>query len=188
MGAWRRRRRSGRESSCERNLGGVSRRLARANMERALRDALRDAKTTFGSTSSGASASPWRSAVDVWVGFFHAIDWTETWLRALLASHAVLLSIVLIYRKSERVQGVLFCACTTVVLAAERLNALGNARWESFASQNYFDKRGRFISVVLSTPLLVVTIVILINFLAIMTGMMVEVAKRRRCAGVKKTQ
>ena len=157
-------------------------------MERALREALRDAKRTFGATSSGASASPWRSAVDAWVGFFHAIDWTEAWLRALLASHAVLLSTVLIYRKSERIQGALFCACTTVVLAAERLNALGNARWESFAGQNYFDERGRFISIVLSTPLLVVTIVILINLLAIMTGMMVEVAKRRRYAGVKKTQ
>ena len=120
--------------------------------------------------------------------FLHAIDWTETWLRALLASHAVLLSTVLIYRKSERIQGALFCACTTVVLAAERLNALGSARWESFAGQNYFDERGRFISIVLSTPLLVVTIVILINLLAIMTGMMVEVAKRRRYAGVKKTQ
>ena len=69
-----------------------------------------------GATSSGASASPWRSAVDAWVGFFHAIDRTETWLRALLASHAVLLSTVLIYRRSERIQGALFCAFGNISL------------------------------------------------------------------------
>ena len=62
------------------------------------------------------------------------------------------------------------------------------AKWETFATQNYFDPRGRFTSVVLSTPLVVATLVILVNLLLIMTSMMVEVAKRRKDAGVKKTQ
>ena len=82
----------------------------------------------------------------------------------------------------------MFCICVVVVLAAERINALGDAHWETFASQNYFDKRVRFISIVLSTPLVVATLLILVNLLFIMTGMMVEVARKRRKTGVKKTQ
>ena len=139
MGAWRRRRRSERESRVSKPRERQSTTRARAHGARAARGTARcekDVRRDVERSVRIAVAQCGRR-----VGRFlsrNRLD--ETWLRALLASHAVLLSTVLIYRKSERIQGALFCACTTVVLAAERLNALGNARWESFAGQNYFGR------------------------------------------------
>lgn len=156
------------------------------DLDDALSDALRDAKRAFAASAGGRA--DWRAAVDAWRGFYAAVDWREGWLRALLAAHACLFVTIVVTRKNERVQGVMFCACAAIVFAAERINAWGAARWERFAEQNYFDRRGLFISVVLSTPLVVATLIILVNLLLIMTGMMVEVARRRKETGVKKTQ
>lgn len=156
------------------------------SMDAALDAALRDAKRAFGGGRAGAGG--WREAVDAWMGFYHAVDWSEGWLKLLLCAHVCLFIAIASTRGSDRAQGGLFCICVVVVLAAERINALGDTHWETFASQNYFDKRGRFISIVLSTPLVVATLLILVNLLFIMTGMMVEVARKRRKTGVKKTQ
>lgn len=53
------------------------------------------------------------------------------------------------------------------VYTAERLNAVLAARWQSFATQPYFDKQGIFISAVYSAPLLLIMFVILVgNWLA----------------------
>jgi hypothetical protein len=79
--------------------------------------------------------------------------------------------------------------CAGIVFAAERINAFAAARWESFSGQNYFDSRGRFTSVVLSTPLLIAACIVLVNMLIIMTKLMVDVAQRRGRGGtLKKTQ
>jgi ABC-type antimicrobial peptide transport system permease subunit len=74
------------------------------------------------------------------------------------------------------------------VFAAELINNLGRESWETFAGQNYFDSRGLFITVVLSTPLLITALFILVNILLIMVAMMIEIARRRRETGVKKNQ
>ena len=41
-----------------------------------------------------------------------------------------------------------------IVRTSERLNMYGSRNWESFATQNYFDKRGIFSMVLICTPLL----------------------------------
>ncbi|EXB57390.1 hypothetical protein L484_016443 [Morus notabilis] len=51
------------------------------------------------------------------------------------------------------------------VYLAERLNSLLGKNWKSFASQNYFDPNGLFLSVLWSGPLLFIAIIILINTL-----------------------
>lgn len=148
--------------------------------------AIDEAAQTIGRARSGGS--PWQRAVDMWVGFYKAVDWSENWLRILLLSHALLFVTVAVTRKNERVQIVLFCLCAAIVFAAERINNLGRERWETFAGQNYFDSRGLFITVVLSTPLLITALFILVNILLIMVAMMIEIARRRRETGVKKNQ
>jgi len=62
-----------------------------------------------------------------------------------------------------------------MVRSAERLNNLGGEHWESFATQNYFDKRGIFISLMVSAPLLCVSVLMLIAFLREASGLLVEV-------------
>ena len=59
------------------------------------------------------------------------------------------------------------CTTPTITVAAvymaERLNSLLAHRWESFATQPYFDKQGIFISAVYSAPLLLLMFVILVR-------------------------
>ena len=52
------------------------------------------------------------------------------------------------------------------VYASERLNAAAHARWRSFATQDYFDRRGVFVGVVWAGPLILILCAMLIGFLA----------------------
>jgi len=150
--------------------------------------ALKDASDALKSKSA-RDANPWREAMDVWRGFYAAVDWSEPWLRALLAGHVALFVVIVLTRRNESVQIVLFGACAGVVFAAERINAFAAERWESFSGQNYFDAKGRFASVVLAAPLLLAACLVLVNMLFIMSALMVDVARRRgRQGALKKTQ
>lgn len=51
------------------------------------------------------------------------------------------------------------------VYLAERLNTVLSENWQSFATQNYFDTHGVFLSVLWSGPLLIISIVILVSAL-----------------------
>ncbi|KAJ9145675.1 hypothetical protein P3X46_028030 [Hevea brasiliensis] len=106
-----------------------------------------------------------RPAYDNFMGFFHAIDWTEPWLRGLMAFHVALLIVAILSRKHINFQMFLFLLALGGVYFAERLNRILGDNWRSFASQNYFDPHGLFLSSLWSGPLLVTAIVILINSL-----------------------
>lgn len=65
-----------------------------------------------------------------------------------------------------------------IVRSAERLNDYGAQNWESFATQNYFDKSGIFISIMISTPLLLMAFYMLISYLREAAGLLVKVKKQ----------
>ncbi|CAI9108826.1 OLC1v1008521C1 [Oldenlandia corymbosa var. corymbosa] len=104
-------------------------------------------------------------AYNNFMGFFHAIDWKEPWLVGLLTFHVLLLLVVIFSRKNINFQMCLFLFALVGVYLAERLNVILADNWKSFATQNYFDPHGLFLSVLWSGPLLVIAIVILINTL-----------------------
>ncbi|XP_073002850.1 uncharacterized protein [Typha latifolia] len=106
-----------------------------------------------------------RPAVDNFVGFFHAIDWKEPWLMCLLAFHVFLLLTTIFTRKYINFQLFLSILAFSGVYLAEKINTLLGKHWQSFASQNYFDPQGLFLSVLWSGPLLFVTIIIVVNTL-----------------------
>ncbi|KAL6962041.1 hypothetical protein U1Q18_036996 [Sarracenia purpurea var. burkii] len=106
-----------------------------------------------------------RPAYDNFIGFFHAIDWTEPWLMCLMLFHVVLLLVTIISRKNTNFQMCLFLLALAGVYLAEKLNSFLRENWQSFAGQNYFDPRGLFLSVLWSGPLLVIAIIILVNTL-----------------------
>ncbi|KAH8480258.1 hypothetical protein H0E87_030495 [Populus deltoides] len=60
------------------------------------------------------------------------------------------------------------------VYLAERLNRVMGDYWRSFASQNYFDPHGLFLSVLWSGPLLIIATIILINSLFSLCYMIVR--------------
>ncbi|GAB2224034.1 hypothetical protein Droror1_Dr00004780 [Drosera rotundifolia] len=99
------------------------------------------------------------------IGFFHAIDWKEPWLMCLLGFHAALLLVTIFTRRNINFQMVLFLLALVGIYSAETLNRLLGQNWKSFASQNYFDKHGLFLSTLWSGPLLVISMAILINSL-----------------------
>ncbi|KAG4939467.1 hypothetical protein JHK82_045192 [Glycine max] len=133
-----------------------------------------------------------RPAYDNFIGFFHAIDWKEPWLMGLLGFHVVLLLVAIISRKKTNFQMFLFLLTwlgldnrssgTTIglytkvagVYFAESLNRFLGKNWKSFSSQNYFDPRGLFMSVLWSGPLLVISMIILINTLFSLCYMIVR--------------
>ncbi|XP_059630874.1 uncharacterized protein LOC132273816 [Cornus florida] len=106
-----------------------------------------------------------RPAYDNFIGFFHAIDWKEPWLICLMLSHAALLLMTLISRRNINFQMYLFLLALAGVYLAERFNKFLAGNWKIFASQNYFDPHGLFLSVIWSGPLLVIAIIILVNTL-----------------------
>ncbi|KAJ8431441.1 hypothetical protein Cgig2_014934 [Carnegiea gigantea] len=129
---------------------------------------------------------------DNFIGFFHAIDWKERWLICLLAFHVLLLLTAILSRKHVNLQMCLFllaCRCpafllnpdtikfnaaVTGVYFAENLNQFISVHWQMFATQNYFDPHGLFLSVLWSGPLLVIAILILINTLFSLCHLIVQ--------------
>ena len=64
-----------------------------------------------------------------------------------------------------------------IVKSAEFLNELGSTHWREFATQNYFDKRGIFVAIMLSGPLLVDSFIMLFRFLSEASHLLVEVKR-----------
>ncbi|CAD5182897.1 unnamed protein product [Musa acuminata subsp. malaccensis] len=114
-------------------------------------------------------------AVDNFVGFFHAIDWKEPWLICLLTFHFFLLvtTITFFYFYISSSNYYYFSPVSGVYFA-ERINSFLGENWKSFSSQNYFDPHGLFISVLWSGPLLIITILIVVNTLFTLCHLMVK--------------
>ncbi|RCV29324.1 hypothetical protein SETIT_6G003800v2 [Setaria italica] len=113
-------------------------------------------------------------AVDSFIGFFHAVDWKEPWLISMLTFHAILLLVTIISRRNVNFQLILSALTFSGVFLAERINTFLGQNWKSFSSQNYFDSQGLFISVVWSGPLLLITILILVNTLVTLCMLIVR--------------
>ncbi|KAK2436669.1 transmembrane protein [Trifolium repens] len=60
-----------------------------------------------------------RPAYDNFLGFFHAIDWKESWLLGLLTFHIVLLLVTIISRRNTNFQMFLFLLTLAGVYLAE---------------------------------------------------------------------
>ena len=124
------------------------------------------------------SQSAFEKAKQNWIGFFYAIDWkNDRWISCVLLFHAVAFAFALKWRYWERAQVAMFVVLGSFSFAAERLNGFLSRRWELFSTQNYFDKRGAFVSVIWNAPLMVNLVVILINFLRLTVKEMVKMKK-----------
>lgn len=64
-----------------------------------------------------------------------------------------------------------------IVRSAEYLNHWASQHWEEFATQDYFDKRGVFIAIMVSGPLLLDSFVMLFLFLSEAGSLLVQVKK-----------
>lgn len=95
--------------------------------------------------------------------FTHAINWSEPFIQGLIAFHLVLLTTVLMTRRSIEIQFILFCFVALMVFMSEQINHLGSTHWREFATQNYFDQSGIFIGIFMSGPFLLIALVQLVS-------------------------
>jgi hypothetical protein len=103
------------------------------------------------------------TALEHWQAFSSAVDWNETWIRGLVAFHLVLFALVILTRKNETAQTVLFSVVCLLTFMSERLNTYCAANWMQFSKQNYFDQHGVFAGIMYSGPLLVSSLVLLVS-------------------------
>ena len=74
----------------------------------------------------------------------------------------------------------------SLVRLAERLNQYASQHWQDWAiTQNYFDEKGIFVSILLCAPLLVDSFIMLVLFLREASQLLVQV-KRQQLAQKKK--
>lgn len=111
------------------------------------------------------SAKAPATALEHWQAFSAAVDWTENWIRALLACHVILFSVVIFTRKSADAQTFLFLLVCALIFISEYLNSYCSSNWQQFSKQDYFDKNGVFAATVYSGPLLIIALLQLVSAL-----------------------
>ena len=120
------------------------------------------------------------------MGFFHAIDWTEGWLLVLGAFHLFLWTMTIALRNSHDAQMVLLLLILGAVYGAEYINSFAREHWQEFASQNYFDPRGVFISIMYSAPLLCLALCVLLNALRLASKLLIQVKRKEAQAAARR--
>lgn len=112
------------------------------------------------------------------MGFYHAVSWSQDWwLFGILAFHVAYLLLVVFARRFYYLQVFLFAYGCVAILSLERANAYLAANWRLVASQNYFDKHGVFLSVVVAAPVLLVLSVQLVLTLKDAARLVVDVKR-----------
>lgn len=110
--------------------------------------------------------------------FRSAITWSEPFIVALVAVQVGMLALsVYVSRRdhglSPRLAMMAIIAVT--VKSSEYLNRLAAQNWDAFCTQNYFDARGVFMSVMVCAPLLLDSLLMLLFFLREASQLLVRV-------------
>lgn len=75
-----------------------------------------------------------------------------------------------------------------IVRLAEYLNIMGNARWNEFATQNYFDRSGIFMGIMVCAPLLLVCLFMLISMIREASNLLGDVTQMKKKAQVRQKE
>jgi len=127
--------------------------------------------------------------------FRQAISWSEPFILCLVAIQ--LFIFLFSIWSSHRDRGlaprmVLMLSIAGLVRGAEYINRWASHNWESFATQNYFDERGIFVSIMLCAPLLLDSLVMLLLFLREASQLLIavktaELKKQKKAAKEEST-
>ena len=102
-----------------------------------------------------------------WLAFIYAVDWTEPWLKGLLAFYISLIAIIVVFQDNMNVQVFIYILLAVIVFLSETFNDYCSIHWNEFARQNYFDKHGTFTTTVFCFPLLLILIFQLVRNLIV---------------------
>ncbi|VEU36692.1 unnamed protein product [Pseudo-nitzschia multistriata] len=121
-----------------------------------------------------------QSAREHFDAFRSAINWSEKFVIGLVCFQIVMFLLCLYFSKKDRglaprISLLVFIGI--VVRAAEWLNSIGADHWESFATQDYFDKKGIFVGIMLCAPLLLDSLMMLLFFMKEASTLLVQVKR-----------
>eukprot|EP00486_Rosalina_sp_Unknown_P006841 CAMPEP_0201573222 /NCGR_PEP_ID=MMETSP0190_2-20130828/16952_1 /ASSEMBLY_ACC=CAM_ASM_000263 /TAXON_ID=37353 /ORGANISM="Rosalina sp." /LENGTH=166 /DNA_ID=CAMNT_0047999923 /DNA_START=21 /DNA_END=517 /DNA_ORIENTATION=- len=94
--------------------------------------------------------------------FIAAVDWHETWILLLILFELLLLGFTIYTQQNWAIQSVLFILTFIIVTCAQYINQWCFDNWQLFSNQNYFDPSGLFITVILSLPLVIISLIALV--------------------------
>lgn len=72
-----------------------------------------------------------------------------------------------------------------IVRLAEILNTIGSRRWREFSTQNYFDRSGIFMGIMVCAPLLIVCLCLLVSMIREASSLLGDVTRMKMKAQVK---
>jgi len=121
------------------------------------------------------SSPHWVEPVTGLWSFLKSFDWSEPWLYVLGMSYLILYSGVYASRKNSAIQIFTFIFLLVTVYMAEDINEFLSVNHAFFTRHQYFDSQGMFISVVMSTPLLLAGAFIAGNWFKLSAQLMTDV-------------
>ena len=86
--------------------------------------------------------------------FFTAVDIHESFNRIIILFHATCFVLAIATRNAHNLQLLLFLLLLALCYFLETLNSYLSENWKSFTSQNYFDKSGLFVCIMIGLPAL----------------------------------
>jgi transmembrane protein 18 len=115
------------------------------------------------------------------LGFYHAVNWKEDWwIYVIFAMHVLLLCLVVASRKAEvQLQGMVFLLIVSLTAGASTLNALAHKNYHLFSTQDYFDRRGTFASVIWTGPLILILLLQLIFMVKLTADLAVKAGRMK---------
>ena len=122
--------------------------------------------------------------------FTAAITWNETFIKIILGFHVVVIvSAIALNRQGGIYSRLGFMLLVGIIVRlSDTLNIIGASRWREFATQNYFDRGGIFMGIMVCAPLLIVSLFMLIGMIREASSLIVDVGKMKSKARLKQKQ
>jgi len=108
------------------------------------------------------------------MSFFKSMDWSEPWLYYLIGFYILLFLFLYVTREYSVIQSFTFIFLLLTVYIAEDLNEYLANHHKAFTRHQYFDSSGLFISLFMSTPLLLASAFIVGNWFHQSTVLMTQ--------------
>jgi transmembrane protein 18 len=124
------------------------------------------------------------------LGFYHAVAWSkDRWIFCIFAIQILTLVAVVCARRAEvQLQALLFLIVVAFAGGASILNAWAHTNWELFSSQDYFDRRGTFMSVIWTAPFILILLIQLIFMVKLTADLAVKAGRLKVRANIRKNQ
>jgi transmembrane protein 18 len=111
--------------------------------------------------------------------FFTAVNIKETFNTSLVIFHILTFVLILATKNYHKVQLGIFIFLLLLCYFLETINTYLGKHWRDFTSQNYFDKSGFFICVMVGFPALCNCVLVMVNSFRNTFSMLVLVIKKK---------